>query len=134
VHKYALAVEALIAMTFVRVLPLRAAQNVRVPRSRRDVAAGEIARVCAAVARRVPASCLVQAVAAAMLFRRYGHDAQLRLGVAHRDGALAAHAWLESEGRTVYGEAGEFVALRNDSADEVVRMRVGDLDPGERRQ
>ena len=134
--KYTLAFEALIAMALVRVLPLRVAQRVRFVRSRADVPAQAIVRACEAVARRVPASCLTQVLAAAPLFRRYGHDAQVRLGVARRDGALAAHAWLESGGRAMLGAPaeGEFVPLVDDRADEVVRMRVGDLDLRKRGQ
>jgi hypothetical protein len=67
-----------------------------------------------AVAGRVPgASCLTQALAAALLLRRYGHEATLRVGVARVDGGLRAHAWVESGGRTVIGEpaAGTFQVL-----------------------
>jgi len=53
------------------------------------------------------ASCLTQALAADVLLRRSGHDALLHLGVRHAaDGAVRAHAWLESGGRIVVGGPG----------------------------
>jgi hypothetical protein len=68
-----------------------------------------------AVTRRVPsATCLTQALAAAVLLPRYGHEATLRVGVAKREGGrLHAHAWVESGGAAVLGEPapGEFRAL-----------------------
>lgn len=61
-----------------------------------------------AVSKAVPrATCLTQAMAAKLLLRWFGEDAQLCLGVAHTsDGALRAHAWLERDGRPVLGGAG----------------------------
>ena len=61
-----------------------------------------------AVSKFVPrASCLTQAIAAKLLLRRFGQDAQLCLGVAHtEDGTLRAHAWLEREGHPVLGGSG----------------------------
>jgi hypothetical protein len=59
----------------------------------------------AAVSRFVPtATCLTQAFAAQMMLARAGHATDLRIGVAKRDGALEAHAWLEYQGTVVYGE------------------------------
>jgi hypothetical protein len=51
------------------------------------------------------ASCLIQALAARYLLRRYGRQGRLRLGIA-RDpqGRLQAHAWIESEGLVVLGD------------------------------
>jgi hypothetical protein len=73
-----------------------------------------IAQRVAAVAARVPrASCVTQALAASLLLARYGYPATLRIGVARNDdGTLRAHAWLESDGRTLFGgpDAG-FVAF-----------------------
>jgi hypothetical protein len=50
------------------------------------------------------ATCLTQALAALLLMRRRGLDAELRLGV-RRDGAgsVEAHAWIESAGRVLVG-------------------------------
>jgi hypothetical protein len=68
-----------------------------------------------AASRRVPrASCLTQAFAAALLLAANGHAAALRVGVAKNDdGSLRAHAWVESDGRTVLGDprTEAFVAL-----------------------
>jgi hypothetical protein len=75
------------------------------PLSRR-VSVEQVAWAVTAVAARVPrATCLTQALAAALLLPRYGHDATLRVGVAKDDrGRLRAHAWLESNGAAVLGE------------------------------
>ena len=35
----------------------------------------------------------------------HGHDSELHIGVAHEDGAFAAHAWVEQDGRVLIGEA-----------------------------
>lgn len=58
------------------------------------------------VARRhVPrARCLAQAVAARVLLHRSGCPASIRIGVARRGTAgLSAHAWVEHDGRIVFG-------------------------------
>jgi hypothetical protein len=51
------------------------------------------------------ASCLTQSFTAQVLLRRHGHPAELRLGIARDRGELDAHAWVESEGRVVIGNA-----------------------------
>jgi len=49
-------------------------------------------------------NCLLRALAAGMLLRRYGYDSSLKIGVAKAPGGgLAAHAWLESGGQAVIG-------------------------------
>lgn len=77
--------------------------------------AERIAWAVTAVAMRVPGgSCLTQAIAATLLLVRHGHAATLRLGVAKNDdGSLRAHAWVESDGRTILGDprTEAFVAL-----------------------
>ena len=69
-----------------------------------------------AASRRIPAAtCLTQALAGTLLLAANGHPSTLRLGVARNDdGRLRAHAWIESEGRTILGDTGEelFVAMR----------------------
>ena len=51
------------------------------------------------------AKCLPQAVVAKILLARQACPAQLRIGVYKTEnGALEAHAWVESEGRIVIGE------------------------------
>ena len=75
----------------------------------------ELAWAVSAAARRVPRStCLTQALALESLLRREAYDASLRLGVAKTpEGALEAHAWLESDGRVVIGgpRSARFVSL-----------------------
>jgi hypothetical protein len=71
-----------------------------------------VLRAIHAIARRVPrATCLTRALAAMLMLARHGHAATLRLGVAKEDGRVSAHAWLESEGRTIMDGAGMFVVL-----------------------
>lgn len=52
------------------------------------------------------ATCLTQAIAAKLLLRWLGQEAQFCLGVARTDGAFRAHAWLECDGRPVLGGSG----------------------------
>jgi hypothetical protein len=61
-----------------------------------------------AAAQRVPGAgtCLVQALAAETLLARYGHPAQLRIGIARADVGIEAHAWLERFGHPVFGQPG----------------------------
>jgi hypothetical protein len=60
-----------------------------------------------AASRWIPkATCLTQALAAQCLLKRNGHPAMLRLGVRKEGERLAAHAWLESQGRIVIGGLG----------------------------
>jgi hypothetical protein len=70
-----------------------------------DVDVAAIIRTVTRAARRVPrATCLTQAIAAAILLGRRGVPASIRFGVA-RDGGgkFIAHAWVESGGRIVLG-------------------------------
>lgn len=113
--------EALMVVPLVRlaiaILPFRVVHRYVLTRRRRaatDVPRERITRAVAAVSRRIPrATCLTQVVAAALLCTRHGHATELRLGVMKTGASLSAHAWLESEGRAVFGEPepGTFVAL-----------------------
>ena len=50
------------------------------------------------------ATCLTQAMAAKILFGIYGCESLLKIGVARGEGGrMLAHAWLESQGRTIVG-------------------------------
>jgi hypothetical protein len=117
-----LLLDAAIAVPIVRlaltILPFRLVhRGIAAFRQRSNTSASQtpehIARMVAAVAARVPrASCLTQALAAMLLLARYGYPATLRVGVAkNEDGTLRAHAWLESNGRTLLGgpDSGAFV-------------------------
>ena len=66
------------------------------------------------VSRRIPrATCLTQAIAAMLLLRWSGREAQLCLGVSPlADGSFRAHAWLEREGRALLGGSGSSSLVR----------------------
>lgn len=65
----------------------------------------QIVWALSAASRRMPgATCLISAFALQRLLSREGHASELHIGVAKRDGALAAHAWVVCEGRTLIGE------------------------------
>jgi Transglutaminase-like superfamily len=51
-----------------------------------------------------PMRCLPKSLCLRWLLGRHGLDSELRIGVARPDGGLAAHAWVERQGRPV-GEA-----------------------------
>jgi hypothetical protein len=76
-----------------------------------------VAWAVAAASSLVPdgSNCLIRALAAGRMLRKYGHDAALQIGVAKAppDGGLTAHAWLESGGRVVIGgfELGRYIPL-----------------------
>ena len=63
--------------------------------------------VTTASARFPPATCLIQALAAAAMLRRRGLTCQLRIGVRTRGNVggapIDAHAWVECEGRIAIG-------------------------------
>ena len=64
---------------------------------------------------RLPATCLVQALAAGVMLRRRGLACRLRLGVRTREGEsgarLEAHAWVECDGRIAIGEVAHLSEL-----------------------
>lgn len=84
---------------------------------------GRIQRAIARASHRLEGcTCLVQALAAWLMFRRRGVESRLHLGVDNSDGRFAAHAWLEVNGTVVVGGANspsKFVTLRRVSADKV---------------
>lgn len=49
------------------------------------------------------ASCLTQALAGQYVLARSGYAATIKVGVARREGGVAAHAWLLCDGRIVLG-------------------------------
>jgi hypothetical protein len=110
-----LIVEALLVVPIARIAPLRVLFTVlaRIRRTPDALSSDRIAWAANAVDTRLPRStCLTRAMAASLLLTLHGHPTTLRLGVAREDGELAAHAWLESNGRIVIGEAGTFTVLR----------------------
>ena len=51
-------------------------------------------------------NCLVRALATQAMLARYGHLSELKIGVRKsEDGRIAAHAWLESAGGVIIGDA-----------------------------
>ena len=90
-------------------LPLLERLVTRLARPRRGPAPAvdRIGWALGAAARRVPdATCLVQALAVRILLGRQRIPAGVRIGVARERGArLESHAWVESEGRAVVGDA-----------------------------
>ncbi len=51
----------------------------------------------------VNATCLKKALILSWLLERRGIQTELRIGVARRDGTLIAHAWLDCDGRVIFG-------------------------------
>jgi hypothetical protein len=74
----------------------------------------KIAWAVSAVSRRVPdATCLTQALATQVLLGRQGYVSALRIGVAKDPkGRLEAHAWVESSGTVVIGQAPDLSKYR----------------------
>jgi Transglutaminase-like superfamily len=96
-------------------LPFRAlqrllSQTIRGPvhaRNDHQTSSESIAWAVCAASRYVPqATCLTQAITTQVLLTLHGHVAHLRIGVAkNKNGTLEAHAWVESQGRVVFGGA-----------------------------
>jgi len=84
---------------------------------RRGAGARSVDRVVwaiSAASRRTPGTtCLVSAFALQRLLAREGHVAAIHIGVAKKQERLAAHAWVECEGRMLIGayEAGDYTHL-----------------------
>ncbi|MFL6248132.1 MAG: lasso peptide biosynthesis B2 protein [Thermoanaerobaculia bacterium] len=104
-----LLLEALLIVPAIRIalwlLPFRVVLAVAQRRpAAPDVPMDRVLRAVHAIARRVPgATCLTRALAAMLLLARHGYPSTLRLGVAKENDRVAAHAWLESDGVTIYG-------------------------------
>lgn len=76
-------------------------------------AARAVRRAVDRAARSVPGSvCLSQALTAEFLLRRAGCAARVSIGVAPDGGPLAAHAWVESAGVLVTGDADDLGRYR----------------------
>ncbi len=66
----------------------------------------------------VSATCLEKAIVLSWLLGRRGLATTLRIGVARREGTLAAHAWLEHAGQVILGHPGgdEYAGLFSTAA------------------
>jgi Transglutaminase-like superfamily len=73
-----------------------------------EPAVGRLVWATAAAARHhlYPMRCLPQALCLRWLLGRHGIESTLRIGVSRQDGGLAAHAWLERQGRPVGEDRG----------------------------
>jgi len=74
-----------------------------------DMQAGQVAWAIRSVGRRLPGStsCLAEALSAAVMLRARGHAPEVRFGIKRRENRarpLAAHAWVECDGRVVVGQ------------------------------
>jgi hypothetical protein len=98
--------------TIVRAVSRLAARPTR--RVSRNTSVTRLTWAIEAAARRIPgASCLTQAIAGLLLFRRHGYDARFCVGVAREaTGSVRAHAWLERDGKVVIGGPGSRVYTR----------------------
>lgn len=94
---------SLFAFRTLRRLLARAAHR----RGDRPTSPERVAWAVASAGRYMPgATCLVQALAAQLLLEREGQPACLRIGVARTEPTqLQAHAWVESQGKIVFGAA-----------------------------
>lgn len=120
-HERALLLRAVFLVAAVRIglwlLPfgwlkkaLAQVQSARGDRPRRGhISMDRIAWAVRVGSRYVPgATCLTQALSALILLTEHGYPARLRIGVAKKEGGdLEAHAWLESDGRAVIGDAAD---------------------------
>jgi hypothetical protein len=65
-----------------------------------------ISEAVTAAARHIPGCrCLAQALAGQILLLRHGYEARFCIGVTREGSRLAAHAWLEQNGRALIGGA-----------------------------
>jgi hypothetical protein len=84
-----------------------------------------VARLVEIAARYAPgASCLPVAVVTAWMLARHGARATLRVGVARHADHLAAHAWLECDGRPLLDSAAA------DGYAPILAVAVGELPRG----
>lgn len=88
-----------------RVVEAQAERLGRPSRNRRRVGPVRAVWAVETVAGSIPgASCLTQALAAAVMLRRSGFTPQIRTGVAKDRHSFEAHAWLELDGQVVVGD------------------------------
>jgi hypothetical protein len=99
----------LLILPFRRIARLLSRPPAGVPAPVEPLLGRSVRRAVTIAARNVPfrAVCLPQAMAAKFMLARRGQPSTLHLGVGkNAAGDLIAHAWLQSDGATVVGEAG----------------------------
>ena len=114
-----LLVEAVVALGLARLLILTIPFRWIVPRlearprhraqmAHRAASIRQIEQVLGVVSRRTPwrSNCLAQGLAGKAMLARRGIASELSLGVAREDNRLAAHAWLQCDGRVITGAEG----------------------------
>ena len=125
-----LLIEAVVAIAFIwaglRLMPFLQLQRlldrcvtrpaVRKRQGNDPTAVAAVNRAVTAISSRFPpATCLVQALAAATMLRRRGLACELRIGVRTRGiaagAAIEAHAWVECEGRVAVGDVAHLSEL-----------------------
>jgi hypothetical protein len=108
VEAFGAVVLARLGLSFLRYSRIRAKVDAVAPRKtviNEDGTPGRCSKAVSFASRVVPkASCLTQALALRWMLNRRGIASTLRFGVARPDGQkLAAHAWLECDGRIIIG-------------------------------
>lgn len=104
---------ALAVLSFARVRILVERLTQRPSAVADEGAARAVRRAVDRAARTVPGSvCLSQALTAEFLLRRAGCEVRVSIGVAPDGGPLAAHAWVESAGVLVTGDAHDLSRYR----------------------
>jgi Transglutaminase-like superfamily len=99
----------LLTVPFRRIAPLLSRPPAGAPTPVDPLLSRSVRRAVTIAARNVPfrAVCLPQAMAAKFMLARRGQPSTLHLGIGKDDaGNLMAHAWLQSDGAIVVGEAG----------------------------
>jgi hypothetical protein len=94
---------ALRVLPVTRLLPRRPAAGA----GRASLPVERIAWLVRVAGRHAPGrvTCLEEALVLAWMLRREGVDATVRIGVARDDRGLRAHAWLEYDGRVIFGSS-----------------------------
>jgi Transglutaminase-like superfamily len=89
----------------VRAFPHLVHRLERVARRSAPLAVERVTWLVEVASRAVPfqATCLTRALVLGWLLARQGMPVRLRFGVARSGGELRAHAWLESDGRPIFG-------------------------------
>ncbi len=102
---------ALRLLSFKRLLGLLGRRSLKRPdetSAARGLSLPRLQRLVEVAGRYAPVepTCLKSALVLSWFLQEQGIAAALRIGVSRRDGAFAAHAWLEQDGQVIHGLAG----------------------------